>query len=52
VLHLHSQVLDLPAYLLQLEREMEQREAEWLGEIQALRRQLAQNSTWRKQPGR
>lgn len=47
VLHLRRQVVDLQAYMAQLELEMEQREQEWLREVQELRRQLAQEINWR-----
>jgi len=47
VLNLRRQVLELQTYLDQLELEMEQREREWLGEVQELRRQLAQELKWR-----
>jgi DNA-binding transcriptional MerR regulator len=47
VLHLRRQVIGLQTSLAQLEREMEQREQEWLREIQELRRQLAQEVDWR-----
>ena len=47
VLHLRRQLMDLQTYLAQIESEMEQREQEWLHEIQELRRQLAQEVKWR-----
>jgi DNA-binding transcriptional MerR regulator len=47
VLHLRRQVVELQVLLDQVEMEMEQREQEWLAEIQELRRQLAEEMKWR-----
>lgn len=47
VLHLRHQVIELQTLLTQLEMEMEQREQEWLRDIQELRRQLAKEMNWR-----
>lgn len=47
VLHLRRQVVELQKHLAQMEMEMEQRERVRLSEIQELRRQLAQEITWR-----
>jgi DNA-binding transcriptional MerR regulator len=47
VLNLRRQVVELQAYLDQLEMEMVQREQEWQREIQELRRQLALELKWR-----
>jgi hypothetical protein len=48
VFHLRRQVLDLQTRLDQMEKEMEQREQAWLGEVQELRRQLAEEVRWRR----
>jgi DNA-binding transcriptional MerR regulator len=46
VLHLRQQVSDLMAHLNQLEQHMNNREADLINEIQALRRQLAEAVEW------
>ena len=46
VLHLRRQIIETRALVVQMEREMERREREWQKEIEALRRQLAQEFNW------